>query len=146
MAKSILTLIPLGLGAVLLLASCANRPCRELRYPELATQQEAGARPAMQGPSGTTAPAALNTARGEKTVVVYKPDGSLQCQMGQAVKPEEMEKQLSGMTVLSRAKRPDGLMHIQVCGQPTGMINVYEVHASSLLEAERRGFKKFEAR
>lgn len=64
--------------------------------------------------------------------------------MGRGLSPEEMEKQLSGIRVFSRDKRSDGLMHIQVCGQATGMINVFEIPVANLKEAEGRGFKKLE--
>lgn len=76
------------------------------------------------------------------TVFVYKSDGSLQCKAAVGIPVAEMEKQLEGINVYSRDKRPDGKMHIQVCGSPTGMINVYEIPESSLQEAEARGFKK----
>ena len=78
------------------------------------------------------------------TVLVSKPDGSLQCGMGKAISPEDMEKQLAGIKVISREKRSDGLMHVQVCGSPTGMLNIYEIPATSLKDAEAKGFKKFE--
>ncbi|MES2962418.1 MAG: hypothetical protein V4760_00915, partial [Bdellovibrionota bacterium] len=48
--------------------------------------------------------------------------------------------------VFSRDKRADGLMHIQVCGSPTGQINVYEIPVSALKEAEGKGFKKLDHR
>ena len=76
------------------------------------------------------------------SVFVYKVDGSLQCGAAKGLSLEEMEKQLRGLPVLSRDKRPDGKMHIQVCGSPTGLINVFEINDQSLKEAEARGFKK----
>ena len=77
----------------------------------------------------------------DTTVLVSKADGSLQCG-SKGLSTEEMEKQLKGIKILSRDKRPDGKMHIQVCGSPTGTVNVYEIPVSSLSEAETRGFKK----
>ncbi len=77
----------------------------------------------------------------QKTVFVYKPDGSLQCEQRKGVATEEMEKQLAGIRVISRDKRHDGLMHIQACGTPTGMINVFEIPEASLKDAESKGFK-----
>ncbi len=83
----------------------------------------------------------------DATLLIYRPDGSLQCGAAKGVAPQEMEdKQLQGIHVYSRERRPDGLMHIQICGAPTGIINVFEIPASSLKEAENRGFKKFENR
>lgn len=77
-------------------------------------------------------------------VLVYKADGSLQCGMAKGIPAEEMEKDLGGIKVFSRMNQPDGKMHIQVCGSPTGRVNVYEIPISSLKDAEKRGFKKFE--
>lgn len=78
------------------------------------------------------------------SLFVFKADGSLQCGMGKAISLEDMEKELKGIKVLSRDKRPDGMMHIQVCGSPTGIINIYEIPAANLADAESRGFKKLE--
>lgn len=82
--------------------------------------------------------------RRHTTVFVAKLDGSLQCGLGQPQSLEDMERdQLAGIHVFSREKRPDGLMRAQVCGQPTGMANVYEISATDLAKAESRGFKRF---
>ncbi len=78
-------------------------------------------------------------------VFVYKYDGSLQCGMGKAIPLEVMAKQLTGIPVLSSAKKNDGMMHIQVCGSITGMANVYQIPAKHLKTAESKGFKKWSA-
>jgi hypothetical protein len=127
--------------AVLLLlalfaVSCANGPCHPLRHPEL--QQKPPVTPDGAANSGGEAVVA-----GEGRVFVAKPDGSLQCGMAKGETPAEMEKQLGGIKVYSRVNRPDGKMHIQVCGSPTGQVNVYEIPNSSLSEAEKRGFTVF---
>ena len=81
------------------------------------------------------------------TVLVYKADGSLQCGAARGLSLDEMEKKdLSGIKVFSKDKRTDGLMHIQVCGSPTGMINVFEISIDALKEAELRGFKRLDPR
>ena len=139
---------------IALTAACTNAPCRQLRHPELAM-------PAAQAQPGDTAPAVDgatasvpatvggvagmtdSSAATDGRVLVSRPDGSLQCGMAKGKTPEEMEKDLDGIKVYSRSKRPDGKMHIQVCGSPTGQLNVYEIPTGSLKEAERRGFKKF---
>jgi hypothetical protein len=137
----------LGASLALGLGACANGPCRHLREPRLAEGQAAA-----EAASQTSAAKAVATpvASGStassggpvSSVFVYKPDGSLQCGTAKGLSLEEMEKQLRGMPVLSRDKRPDGKMHIQVCGSPTGMINVFEIDETHLKEAEARGFKK----
>jgi hypothetical protein len=122
--------------------ACANGPCRRLREPQLAEGQAVAAKPST--PPVATAPAGPSGSAGGpvSSVFVYKSDGSLQCGTAKGLSLEEMEKQLRGIPVLSRDKRPDGKMHIQVCGSPTGMINVFEINETSLKEAEARGFKK----
>jgi hypothetical protein len=88
------------------------------------------------------APKDATKAASETTVLVYKADGSLQCGMGKGASAEEMEKELAGISVASRDKRADGMMHIQACGQATGMANVYEIPLKSLPTAEKRGFRR----
>jgi hypothetical protein len=148
-----LPLLLLLASSLLSAAGCADAPCRKLRHPEMAagaTIPSAAASVTPPSPNGgqvnKPAPPAAAPPAAAPTVLVYKPDGSLQCGMGKGMAPEEMEKQLSGIRVLARDKRSDGLMHIQVCGQATGMINVFEIPAESLKEAEGRGFKKLERR
>jgi len=119
------------LAFALLIAGCADTPCRQLRHPELANT----------APEAKAATEATPTSDGR--IFVARPDGSLQCGMDKGESVEDMEKALKGIKVYSRTKRPDGKMHIQVCGSATGTMNVYEIPASSLTEAENRGFKKF---
>lgn len=76
-----------------------------------------------------------------KKVLIFKPDGSLQCGMGQAITPEVMQKELGDIKVFKAENRSDGLMHIQACGSATGMINVYEIQQGDLDEALKKGFK-----
>ena len=76
----------------------------------------------------------------EEHVFIYKYDGALQCGLGHAVKVQVMEQELTGITVYSRENKPDGLMHVQACGQPTGRANVYEVSKSNADKAKSRGF------
>ena len=121
---------------IFLTAACANGPCRQLREPQLAAQQSP-ATAAVEAPAGTALAKAGN-------VFVYKADGSLQCEKKLGITPQEMEKELKGIPVSSRTNRPDGMMHIQSCGSPSGRVNVYEIPATSLKEAEKRGFKKLE--
>ncbi len=77
-------------------------------------------------------------------VRVYKPDGSRQCEKKPGILLDTMERELAGIVVQGRDKRKDGLMHIQVCGSPSGMINVFEIKANFLKQAEQRGFKRLE--
>lgn len=76
-------------------------------------------------------------------VRVYKPDGSLQCGQGKAVPVEEMQVELKGLAVHSAENRPDGLMHMQLCGSPTGRCNVYEIDRKDLDVALKKGFREW---
>lgn len=74
-------------------------------------------------------------------IKVYKYDGSLQCGMGKAIAFEVMQKELKNIKVYSASNKPDGLMHIQQCGTPTGTANVYEIDKKDLEAAKKLGFK-----
>jgi hypothetical protein len=80
----------------------------------------------------------------EKTVLVFKYDGSLQCEQGRKIPLREMAGQLEGIKIISMNNKADGLMHIQVCGSPTGYANVYEIPAGQLEQAKSKGFEVWE--
>lgn len=88
---------------------------------------------------------ALPTPVNQRKIKVYKYDGSLQCGQGKPIAVETMAQELKGIQVFSSQKRPDGLMHIQVCGSSTGIANIYEISENDLSKAEKRGFKKWTA-
>jgi hypothetical protein len=132
----------------LALVACSSRPCREPRDPSLdQTQARSGlAKAALSSAPedksrGLSAGADTNAPLRSR---VYKPDGSRQCEKRGGNSVELVERELAGIPVYQREKRSDGLMHIQVCGSPTGMINIYEIDSSNLKKAEERGFKKWE--
>lgn len=83
------------------------------------------------------------SANSQARIKVYKYDGSLQCGMGKAIPLAEMQKSLAGITVHSAENKPDGLMHTQVCGSPTGRANVFEIDKTSLEAAKKKGFKEW---
>ena len=111
------------------MAACSNKPCKTEDRPEVT----------MTGQEKPSSAAKDLTQR----AFVYKPDGSLQCGMGKKIEVETMKKELAGITVYSSENKNDGLMRIQVCGQPTGQNNVYEISASDLDKALKLGFKKW---
>src|SRR5881409_1401280 len=86
--------------------------------------------------AGTTVPHAP-----PETIKIFKYDGSVQCSPGSGVPVDRMEHELTGagIEVLSREKANDGLIHPQVCGASTGMINVYEIRAAALDQAKSLG-------
>lgn len=85
--------------------------------------------------------AALKKDSSMKNVKIYKPDGSLQCNQGKAISLKEMEAELKEIQIFSSVKSHDGLMRIQVCGQPTGMSNVFEIAEANWEKAKALGFK-----
>lgn len=120
---------------------CASRPCRQPRAPEL---DQTIKQPAI--PSSATSSEG-GSGRNDNTplkVRVYQSDGSRQCERRGGKSVETTERELAGIPVYHREKRSDGLMHIQVCGSPTGIINIYEIDSSNLKQAEERGFKRWE--
>lgn len=141
--------------------ACSSRPCREPRAPELDRTKTASSNSvvedseisgsALKDGANSSHPDAVSQSqdsaetRGSTLRVrVYKPDGSRQCAQAKGQSVETMERELAGIRVYSREKRKDGLMHIQVCGSPTGVVNLFEIDSTNLKQAEERGFKRFE--
>ncbi len=114
--------------------SCTQGHCRRKQ------DVPAAAAPVESAPEPATKAAADN---GNGRVFVYKYDGSLQCGGGKPVTPDVMAKELAGVQIFSSVKKPDGLMHIQVCGSNTGTANVFEISVKDLKKAEGKGFKKW---
>ena len=113
--------------AFLLLGACATGHCRKATpTPTVPTDEKAG------DESDTKA-----------HIFVAKPDGSLQCKKDKGVTLEKMKADLKGIEVFSMEKKQDGLMHIQLCGSPTGMHNLFEISAKDLPAAEKQKFKKW---
>ena len=85
------------------------------------------------------------TASAGRQVKIYKYDGSLQCGEGQPIELKEMAQDLEQkkIKIFNMEKKPDGLMHIQGCGSPTGLANVYVISESDLGTATAMGFKKW---
>jgi hypothetical protein len=121
-----LFLIVLGASII----GCSTKNCREVR-------EEAGTRSVSKEHDPLS-----KTAQADR-VRVYKPDGSLQCGMGDPVKLETMQKQLGGIKVHRSFNKNDGLMRAQVCGSSTGNSNVYEIDRKDLAAAQKAGFKEW---
>lgn len=124
-----------------LIGGCASRPCRQPRAPEL--DQTVKQPPPAQSATSLNGESPPNENAPLK-VRVYKSDGSRQCERRGGKSVEATERELAGIPVYHREKRSDGLMHIQVCGSPTGIINIFEIDSSNLKQAEERGFKRWE--
>src|SRR6266576_2189280 len=77
------------------------------------------------------------------TVEVAKYDGSVQCEEGSGISLSKMQCDLTdkGIKVLSSRRGHDCLMRAQVCGQPTGVLNVYQIRKNDLDAAKVLGFQ-----
>ncbi len=75
-------------------------------------------------------------------VWLQKEDGSLSCEPDRAVSLEaaraELEK--NDVKVLAQQKGNDGQMHIQMCGAPTGNLNLIQVSKDDVSKAKELGF------
>lgn len=69
------------------------------------------------------------TFEGDRTMEVFKFDGTLQCGLGAEIPIEAMAAELEGLGAKPTAadKRPWPGNLIQVCGAPTGQCNVYQI-------------------
>ncbi|MAT64768.1 MAG: hypothetical protein CMN57_03905 [Gammaproteobacteria bacterium] len=83
--------------------------------------------------------------REPNTIMVYKYDGSVQCEeSGVAVEEMRLELTRAGVEVLCGRKAQDGRAYPAMCGAATGRINVYTIQASDLVRAQGLGFKSVE--
>lgn len=119
----------IGLAVVLLLSACSSQPCRIEERTDIV----------MTGNEKVSSSKKDLT----KRVFIYKPDGSLQCGMGSKIDLQAMRKELGNIEVFSSENKHDGMMRIQVCGQPTGFSNVYEIDEKDLQAATKLGFNKW---
>ena len=74
-------------------------------------------------------------------ILVAKSDQSLQCGYNIGLTLERMAQELNSIQILKTEKRHDGLMRIQSCGTPTGMMNVYSIYRKDVKKAVRKGYK-----
>lgn len=74
-------------------------------------------------------------------ILVGKSDQSLQCGYNVGVSLQQMAQELEGIEILRTEKRHDGLMRIQSCGAPTGMMNVYSIYRKDVKKAVKLGYK-----
>ena len=156
MTKFYLLLLALTVG-------CASGNCRSHREEEAKkAAEEAKAKASKSAAAGTPSGTASgggpaigsktpdsggslmnNTVQPKDRVRVYKNDGSLQCGMGSSISLDDMQKDLKSVKVYSSSNKPDGLMHIQMCGSPTGRCNIYEIDRSNLEAAKKLGFSEW---
>jgi hypothetical protein len=78
-----------------------------------------------------------------RSIEVFKPDGSVQCEPGSGVPLEQMRRQLTGAGIAVHAARTARDMQIRpaVCGTATGTLNAYIIDAGRIEEARALGFE-----
>lgn len=79
-------------------------------------------------------------------IVIGKSDNSLQCGYNVGITLEVMSKELEGMKITKSEKKHDGLMRIQSCGAPTGMMNVYSIYRKDAKKAVKLGYKVLDSK
>lgn len=80
-----------------------------------------------------------------EVIVIGKSDNSLQCGYNVGIPLDTMAKELEGIAILKSEKKHDGLMRIQSCGAPTGMMNVYSIYRKDVKKAVKLGYKVLDA-
>ncbi len=122
---------------MMLALGCASGHCRS-QYAEPGDHKqtsEESLRAAFPNDSSTRLPAS------DATIRIFKSDESKQCEHTKGIGLEEMEKELKGIKVLSRAKGHDNMMHASSCGSDTGIINIYEIPLTDWSKAEKLQFR-----
>lgn len=117
-------------GLVLGLIGCSTGNCRSHQI----AKEQAG--PEAQPKENKLLPDPTVTER----VRVFKPNGSLQCGQGKSIDPATMAKELKEIPVYKSYVENDGKLRIQVCGAPTGNVNVFEIDKTNLERALSFGF------
>lgn len=79
-----------------------------------------------------------------EVIAIGKSDNSLQCGYNVGITLESMANELEGITIIKSEKQHDGLMRIQSCGAPTGMMNVYNIYRKDAKKAVTLGYKILE--
>lgn len=76
-------------------------------------------------------------------VWVSRADGSVQCQpkSGKTLESSKEALERMGVKVLDARSESDGMMHMQVCGSPTGKIHRVQILRKDLSKAKKAGFK-----
>ena len=120
-------------GIIIALAGCSTGNCRSKQIQA----EQAG--PEVQPKENKLLPDPTVTER----VRVFKANGSLQCSQGKSIDPATMAKELKEIPVQKSAMESDGKMRIQMCGAPTGNVNVFEIDKTNLDRALGFGFTEW---
>lgn len=120
-------------GVTLAFVGCSTGNCRSHQI----AKEQAGAE--VQPKENKLLPDPTVTER----VRVYKANGSLQCGQGKRIDPTTMAKELKEIPVYKSSTENDGKLRIQMCGAPTGNVNVFEIDKTNLERALGFGFTEW---
>jgi hypothetical protein len=123
--------------------NCSNVPQRPTPSPTPAPTLSAGPEDGKTDSSAEEHQKTLSDETRGPQVQVFKPSGEKQCGQSVGLSIEDMGKQLSRKKVyiFESYSQPDGLMHITMCGAPTGKIHVFTILKKDLNKAQKAGFK-----
>ena len=81
-------------------------------------------------------------------VRIFKSTGEKQCGQSPGISIQDMTKVLTRhhIYVIESHTQPDGLMHMVLCGAPSGKIHVFTISRKDLKRALRLDFKVFKSR
>jgi hypothetical protein len=114
------------LACIFLLMGCATGQCKRDGTPVVADEE---------------AKTISEQELANEIIVIGKSDQSLQCGYNIGMSITQMAQELEGIQILRTEKRHDGLMRLQSCGAPTGMMNVYFIYRKDVKKSVRLGYK-----
>jgi hypothetical protein len=128
---------------------CSNLPQREWPSPSPSpTALPGGVFISPTAPSPTPTPMPEPAQIQEPSMMVFKSTGEKQCQSSGGVSLDAVKAQLIArkIPVFEAHTQADGLMHMALCGTPTGTIHVFMIPVRLRAKALRLGFKPYKPR
>ena len=132
---------------VFLNIQCSHGPCNNIpQRPEPSPVPSPSPNYSQSLPSPTPLPEAQ--APRTPSVLVFKVTGEKQCQTGGGSNLDDVKAQLTSknIPVFEAHTQADGLMHMALCGTPTGGIHVFAIPKKLQAKAQRLGFRIFKTR
>tara|TARA_B100001248_G_scaffold262269_1_gene257107 strand:- start:2930 stop:3337 length:408 start_codon:yes stop_codon:yes gene_type:complete len=121
----------------LLLVACSSGRCRQKKTNKDFVQQTANLPEFQKKQPKKITYADL------QIVQIYAPDGSKQCEADTQIPVENFKQKLekADVKVIKVSHKSDGMIRIQTCGTPTGMIYVFDIQKIDLQKALELGFQ-----
>ena len=136
----------LAISAALLTVSCSHGTCNNLPQREVAQEGKVSTTGPELLPVDEPAKKAEAPAKPEKrlpSIEVFKATGELQCGETKGLTQDEMKSFLTKnkISVYEGRTQSDGMMHMTLCGSPSGKIHIFSIPKKDLKRAEKLGFK-----